>query len=270
MTFYEFESDICEDEKQPVFLSINTMNDPTSINNIHWHDVIELLYTTQGNATVLSNSQTIQLLTNELAVIGSNQLHTLYSEESCKYMCMQIQPKMLSSFGLPMLEIAPHINDPVIKEIISKILLANIKNEPFSVEEIKALVIEMFIYMYRNYAITIKDGESDFDKKHFDLVKEIIRYVRLHFAEELTIEDICKKVSFSPSHISHCFKAVTSQTLIGYINFVRCENAQHLLKTGDYSVQDCANMCGFSTLSYFSRIYKLLMGVPPSNDIKQH
>lgn len=268
MSFYEFESDICNDENLPIYMAINTIKESSSIKDIHWHDVIELLYSIEGTATAVLNGQSIKLAPNELVIINSNKLHTLYSEDGCEYVCMHIQPKVLTSFGLPNLEIKPHINDLYIKDSINKVISSYNSKEYFYMQEIKALIIKMFIYLYRNCIESNEDIESIYDKKHFELVKEIIRYVRIHFVEEISIDEICKSVAFSPSHISHCFKAVTGQTLMKYINYVRCENAKYLLKSGEHSVQDCAELCGFTTLSYFSRIYKQQMGVPPSADLK--
>ena len=49
-----------------------------------------------------------------------------------------------------------------------------------------------------------------------------------------------------------------------YIHYVRCNNARSLLASGKYNLTQCAQRSGFGSLSYFSRVYKKVMGAAPS------
>ena len=97
-----------------------------------------------------------------------------------------------------------------------------------------------------------------------EVVKAVISYIRRHFAEAITVEDICASVAFSRSYVCHAFKEVTGKTLVEYVHYVRCNNARSLLASGQYNLTQCAQRSGFGSLSYFSRVYKKVMGAAPS------
>ena len=135
---------------------------------------------------------------------------------------------------------------------------------PFYRSEVCARLTRLFVYLYRNYPETGRAAEQSCAGKRLEMVKAVIAYVRRHFAEPITVDGICSAVSFSRSYVCHAFKEVTGQSLVEYIHFVRCHNARTLLASKQYNVSECAEKSGFNTLSYFSRIYKKQMGVPPS------
>jgi len=49
---------------------------------------------------------------------------------------------------------------------------------------------------------------------------------------------------------------------------IRVNNAEMLLSTGEFSVTEVAERCGFRDVSYFSNVFKSMKGYPPSNVYK--
>ena len=78
------------------------------------------------------------------------------------------------------------------------------------------------------------------------------------------MDSVCRETGFSKSYICHTFKEVTGQTVLDYVNFLRCNHARSLLASGKYNVGESALQSGFSNLSYFSRTYRRIMGELPS------
>ena len=67
------------------------------------------------------------------------------------------------------------------------------------------------------------------------------------------ISEIC---GFSnPYHFCRLFKGIVGTSPINYINFVRVSKAEKLLKS-ESSLLKVANDMGFSSLSYFNRVFK--------------
>ena len=54
-----------------------------------------------------------------------------------------------------------------------------------------------------------------------------------------------------------------------YLNMIRINNAEMLLTTGGFSVTQVAERCGFRDVSYFSNVFKLVKGYPPSTVINR-
>ncbi|EOU2011906.1 helix-turn-helix domain-containing protein, partial [Clostridium perfringens] len=56
------------------------------------------------------------------------------------------------------------------------------------------------------------------------------------------------------------------QTILDYINHIRCINARNLILYNGYTISESAYKSGFNNLSYFSKTYKKYMGLLPSEE----
>ena len=54
-----------------------------------------------------------------------------------------------------------------------------------------------------------------------------------------------------------------NRTIFEYVDYVRISYACILLTSGGMSVTEAAMECGYSSSSYFTRVFKKVMGVAP-------
>ena len=71
-------------------------------------------------------------------------------------------------------------------------------------------------------------------------------------------------VGLSKYHLTRKFKTATGITPVEYLTIIRCQNAQRLLMKNIYTVSEVAELCGFESPSYFSKIFKKTIGLCPS------
>lgn len=95
--------------------------------------------------------------------------------------------------------------------------------------------------------------------------KEAILYIQKHYEEPLTPDDLALYLGISTSHFMRFFKQSTSMTCTQYVNHYRLIIGSKLLRTTEDSILDISNSCGFSSLSYFNRLFKKQFGVTPSD-----
>jgi AraC-like DNA-binding protein len=98
-------------------------------------------------------------------------------------------------------------------------------------------------------------------------VKSTLTFIRRKHKEHITLNQICDYVGLDKFYLCHLFKQITGETIVEYINFIRCEYAKKYLASGDFTVIECAEQSGFPDSSYFSRVYKRYMGVLPSEEL---
>jgi YesN/AraC family two-component response regulator len=72
----------------------------------------------------------------------------------------------------------------------------------------------------------------------------------------------------NPVYFGAYFKKKTGYTVNQYINNVRVNIAKKILLSGEYTVGEVANRCGFQDMFYFSKVFKQIEGVPPSHFVK--
>ena len=53
-------------------------------------------------------------------------------------------------------------------------------------------------------------------------------------------------------------------SFFGYINNLRCREAERMLRSGEETVGEVARRCGFDNLSYFTRTFRAVVGKTPS------
>lgn len=110
----------------------------------------------------------------------------------------------------------------------------------------------------------IHGRKGAFETRTDSIFGQIAKYIDLHYAEDLSIEQLVRQFYISPYHLSHMFKQKTGYTLKQYILRRRIGEAQiRLVQTQD-SVQTISEAVGFEDASYFSRIFSKYIGLTPS------
>jgi AraC family transcriptional regulator, arabinose operon regulatory protein len=96
-------------------------------------------------------------------------------------------------------------------------------------------------------------------------VKKVLDYVNERYPDKLELSGIATLFNLHPVYFGKLFKENTGYSFKEYLNLIRCNNAEMLLSTGGFSVTEVAERCGFNDVSYFSNVFKLIKGYPPSN-----
>lgn len=91
------------------------------------------------------------------------------------------------------------------------------------------------------------------------------RYIQQHYQEALRLEDVSSAVGFNATYFSTLFKKETGQNFVDYLTDLRIGKAKELLSGEDLSVQDVAELVGYQDLKYFSKLFKKVTGVSPSD-----
>lgn len=122
-------------------------------------------------------------------------------------------------------------------------------------------------------------GEHDMQKKisqneyvrRINLVQD---YIDSHISESFTLEELSSIAGFSKYHFHRIFKAVTQVSLLQYVNRIKLQKSAQLLgQRLDMSITDIAYHMGFTDSAVFSRSFKQMYQVSPSqyrNDYRKN
>jgi two-component system, response regulator YesN len=101
--------------------------------------------------------------------------------------------------------------------------------------------------------------------KNFNyLTQKAIEYIRKNLDGELSLEAISKAIDVNPHVLSRQFKKETQQNITEYINIQRINEAVYIMENKNISITDIAYMVGFNDINYFSKVFKKLKGMTPS------
>ena len=100
------------------------------------------------------------------------------------------------------------------------------------------------------------------DNKLLDKIMNVIN--RNLSNPELNVEMITSEVGISRVHLHRKLKELTNQSTRDLIRNVRLKQAANMLINTDYNVSEISDMTGFSSVTLFSRSFKELYGITPS------
>ena len=100
--------------------------------------------------------------------------------------------------------------------------------------------------------------------KNIEKLKSVIKYVELHYASPMSIEQMAGLAGFSKSHFMKYFRQTMGVPFTAYLNSYRLTMAARLLLQSDDTVLSIASEVGFDNLSYFNRAFKKQYGMTPS------
>ena len=105
---------------------------------------------------------------------------------------------------------------------------------------------------------------SSRDSQGINLVSAAQKYVDEHFSEaEFSLDILGKELKYNKKYLSTVFKKHVGVGIVEYLHSVRIQHACTMLHQGFSSVSDVAFRCGYSDAQYFSKVFKIRMGVSP-------
>ncbi|MEM9192219.1 MAG: AraC family transcriptional regulator [Myxococcota bacterium] len=94
-------------------------------------------------------------------------------------------------------------------------------------------------------------------------VSRVVNYLEAHYREPLDVQAIARQAGMSPSTLHTHFKRATSLSPIQFIKRMRLHDARAQL-LGGRSASETAYSVGYSSASQFSREFRRMFGLPPS------
>ena len=237
----------------------------------HWQDGTEILYFTDGEADVTSDTVTERFSAGDIAVINRTNIHSIISRtEICRYYCLITDSEFLEREGIPIYDVTFkfRIRDARAREYYRAFIDEMHSGERCSGTAARADVLLLFTYLCRHFTEP-DDPVTPVQHRQIDMVKTAIKYIQENFSRDIDVEGISAKAGFSKYYFCHGFRKITGRTVVDYINLVRCQHAKKLMATGKYNVSESADMCGFKNLSYFTRTYKKHIGELPSESLRE-
>ena len=111
---------------------------------------------------------------------------------------------------------------------------------------------------------TFFDMLFDFpDAPHQTIIQQAAAYIKEHLSEKVSLEQVANEVHLSKSYLCRILKEELGCTFTEYTNKLRVEKSKLYLHCGEMSLSEIACAVGFDDQSYFTRVFRRQVGVPP-------
>ena len=123
-----------------------------------------------------------------------------------------------------------------------------------------------FLYILQSSTLTPLSYAPSISKNNTNknLILDIVSYINTHFQENITLESLKNKFFISKNTLCKNFQQVMHCSVMEYCSAARLNEAKHLLLTTTKSIEDIADLCGYSSANYFSLLFKSKTGLAPS------
>ena len=95
-------------------------------------------------------------------------------------------------------------------------------------------------------------------------ISQVKSFLDEHYKEKLSLESVASHFFIDKHYLARLFKEQYGVTLVTYLQQVRITHAKRMLRFTDKTIEEIGLECGIGELNYFSRVFKKLEGVSPS------
>lgn len=271
----------------------------TKVRRIYDH---QFLYCFQGIAYFVADSFSCTISKHCLLIIPPNTPHSFWvdandpaelywvhldllpiDDSDWIYQCYNTPEKYVQLFGSELRE-KDHIRqNPTFENGYQLPFMVEFDDDYDEVEGIFRSVYKTYLHANMMFALTSKikvlrlleiifSRSDDFCKKDRNVttyVSQMIMYIKSNYYRKLLVDDICKNTGLHSDYAGKIFRQSTGMTIVSYLNTYRIEKARLLLTDADLSITDIADMVGFQSIFYFSKIAKRMTGKSPNQLRKQ-
>lgn len=239
----------------------------------HIHKDFEICLLLEGQVSLILDHQESGMRTGSLWVTNPFQSHELIGRRSAKILSLQVSaqffssqyPQMKNLFFLPGktgVEMGKAGNR-IRRGLIKAAVLTFEQKERYELK-CAALINHIFdeimeIFPYR----MVSDREKNLTERKAANMREIAYYIDHNFSRKLLLTEIAQKEHLTLGYLSHFFKEAFGMSFQEYLLRIRCEEAERMLTSTDFSLLDISIACGFSDVKYLNRGFRKLYGYTP-------
>ncbi len=241
----------------------------------HFHDCHQIILVVKGSAKFCVDDKLFVAKAGNVAIFSRYENHSVtHCSDDYERYVLHIDPDVVNRkspvYSLltdrpvgfcNIINIMPYFDE--VKEIFMRILQEH-KSDARLWDEMEQLSVkQLLIAVYRCTSI-------DFDSTYDDIVIGVKRHFENDCQRQYTLDMLSKEYSISVSSLSHRFRAVTGVSVMEYLQSCRIAQAKRMLVETDFSIGDIVEKSGFSDASNFSRTFRIVVGITPTDFRKKY
>ena len=268
----------------PVKAFVQESEDKDISFSAHLHDEVELVYCEYGEAEFETESADVKLKAGDILFINRLIIHSCFGAKV---------PTKIYTVNLNMNILNEAVGAPGYRYLLDFIGEGNVKMQVFNVSDkknyarfaelitetceefrtrrlayefvIRSNIYAFFAGLYREGILSPnKQEQFEYDKRSLAMIADVLRYVEVHYSETIKIEEVSETINVNYCYFCRLFKKATGKTFVEYLNHYRVMVAQRKLLEQHKNITDVMFETGFSSHSYFNRIFKQHSGLAPS------
>lgn len=232
--------------------------------NVHYHNSYEIYYLTEGNCKYFIDKKTYNISAGDIVLIPKGVIHkTHYETPNHRRILINCSGSYIPfSVKTKMRDITCFSGSPSTKKKIEENLMMIEKEyyapDEFSDDIIRNRLGEILLLIARSAAVSR-------DSDEIPVVDRALEYIHSHYMTNMTLSETAAYCYISKEHLSRIFKKETGFGFNEYLTIYRLKKAECLLRDHPKGkISEIAYLCGFNDSNYFSKVYKKMYNVSPT------
>ena len=239
----------------------------------HDHDFYEICYVLSGSIKHIVNGQNLDLHAGDVLFLKPSDVHIFYRKDSnCKHRdfifrknffeetCKFLDNRFLDNFKSIITPYKATVTQEQLsifeKNINDFYLSENVLNDEEKIKFSKFFLINLLsILSFNQSHITMS--------KYPKWLTELLQLFNQSQFYTESISVTLSRFNYSQEYMCRVFKKYMGVTMTEYLNEVRLNFAQNQLKLTNNTIIFISQECGFSSVSYFTKIFKEKYGISP-------
>lgn len=127
--------------------------------------------------------------------------------------------------------------------------------------------LEKLLYSSTSLILSTQGKKEDISNY---TIKRAINYIREHYKEGITQEELARKLEITPEYLSTLFYREMNVNYSTFLKQFRISHAKRLLKGTEMKIYEIAESVGYSDPKYFIRVFKEVVGQSPKEYRQQN
>ena len=256
------------------------ITEEATANNGERHDFPELLYVREGNHAMFVGDRIYPLEAGQIIIYAPLEPHTGASggEADVAILSFKADFGRLPSIYNRVITLSEQ-NRALLEDIIKSGaecykmrqnrdeiggMLIRPDASEYVVQKLKRDIELFLIEIYRSEGLLYELSETGRETSEREQFFKIVEMLRTMINEELSLDEIARRSSMSVSKLKMLFRKYAAKGPIDFFIDMKLDLAKEMISQGKHNLTEISELLGFSSLHYFSRLFKSRSGVSPS------
>jgi len=249
------------------------------------HDFWEFVYVDKGAVCARGGDLELNLIRGDIIFHEPNEFHSLHAygkiAPNLVVMSFSAESPGINWFRRKVVRIGNQEQELLARIIheagnafssdLSDPWLPRLKKRPdqvFASEQLIRIYLEQFLISIVRRSLHIDDDREPVsplrEKTDKDAFNRAIEFINNNLVDMVNLDAMCRSTGYSCTYLEQVFKNKTGRSVMEYYKVTKLERAKDLIRTGDYSFTQIASVLNYSSVQYFSKVFKRFVGMTPS------
>jgi len=232
------------------------------------HPVLELAYVDSGSLHSVADGRELFLEQGDMVLYGRGQWHTQHADKT-------VAPKLVTiSFDGEGLELEALCDRKLqapskVTMLLQEMLREQERMDAFSGDMLIAMLHALLLTLLRDEE-NQRQGQETIQclNSENQVIRQAQQYIAAHVTEKLTVPQVAQGINVSASYLTALFHKHLQIAPGEYIRRIKLQKSKQMIRQGNMNFTEIAKTLEYSTICQFSRQFKQMFGMTPSEYAK--